>query len=71
MTPRELLLQPNGSHLTVNGPSDRALRFLHWVGYHPERIDGPRQTLIKLTAPGYVFVAPAAEHARYVAMVSV
>jgi hypothetical protein len=70
MTPREHLLRPTGSRHTVNGPSSSELRLLHWLGYHPEQINGTRQTLIKLMAPGFVFVAPPAEHARYVAMVS-
>lgn len=70
MTPRELMLQPTGSRITINGFSDRQLRFLHWLGYWPERIDGARQTLIKQLSPGCCFVAPPAEQAAYARMVS-
>ena len=69
MTPRELMLKPTGSRIEVNGPDDRSLRFLHWLGYFPERIAGTRQTLIKTLSPGFVLQAPEAEHARYSALV--
>jgi hypothetical protein len=64
------MLKPTGSRVTVNGPSDRQLRFLHWLGFHPERIDGPRQTLIKMLSPGFCLQAPPAEHATYTRMVN-
>ena len=44
MTPREYMLKPTGSQIVENAPSEQHLRFLHWVGYWPERIDGQRQT---------------------------
>jgi hypothetical protein len=70
MTPRELMLQPTGSRITVNGPGERLLRFLNWLGYWPERIDGARLPLIKQLAPGYCFTVPLAEQAAYARMVS-
>lgn len=66
---RELMLKPTGSRIKINGASDGQLRILHWLGYWPERIDGPRQTLIKTLSPGYCLQAPAAEHAAYAKMV--
>jgi hypothetical protein len=70
VTPREYMLKPTGSRIEEYGPSENHLRFLHWVRYHPEKIDGPRQTLIKTLSPGYSFQAPAAEQAFYAKMVS-
>ena len=69
MTPRELMLKPTGSRVAISCANDRGLRFLHWLGYFPERIDGSRQTLIKTLSPGTVFQTLPAEHAAYSAMV--
>jgi hypothetical protein len=70
MTPRELMLKPTGSRIEINSPSDSQLRFVHWLGYWPERIARPRQTLIKTLSPGFVFQAPPAEHAAYEALIT-
>lgn len=63
----DLMAESSGSRIEVNGADDTSLRFLHWLGYFPDRIDGPRQSMYKQTAPGGVFRAPAAEEARYLA----
>ena len=70
MTPRELMQKQTGSRIEVSGASNSQLRLLHWLGYHPERIAGSQQTLIKTLSPGYGFTAPPAEQAAYARMVS-
>jgi len=65
----ELMAQPSGSRVVVDCPNDQTLRFLHWLGYFPERIDGPRQILIKTLAPGFVMQALPAEHATYLSAI--
>ncbi len=63
----DLMNKPSGSKIAVDGPDYLSLRRLHWAGFHPERIDGSRQQMIKLLSPGNAFVAPPAEQARHIA----
>jgi len=67
----ELMAQPSGSRIVVEGVDDRTLRFLHWLGFFPERIEGSRQTLIKTLSPGFVMQAPASERAAYLSALGI
>jgi len=67
MLASELMAKPSGSEILVKGADEASLRFLHWLGYHPQRIDGDRQSMFKQLAPGWVFKTSPAEQARYLA----
>jgi hypothetical protein len=67
MLASDLMNKPSGSCIEIYNPSEVELRLLHWLGYHAKFIDGPRQLMVKLLAPRYVFQALREEEARYLA----
>jgi hypothetical protein len=61
----ELLAGPVGLLIEARSADDATIRFLHWLGYWPQQIEGGRQVLIKMLSPGWAFKASPPEQRRY------